>query len=249
MSKPEYGAEWSILTRKTIRMNPFFRQFPAFVRLMKLLPEKLVMMLDPDTMGFVNWDRKLFKQVQRTLGLEELDEKEVSVIWDLAHSDLPPDDKKPMRLKDESSLLLGAGSETTAQTLTRTAFRILDDPKVLQRLRKELDEAIPDPKEIPPLLRLQNLPYLSAVIEEGVRLALPVMSRSPRIFQTHVLQYGDHVIPPGSAVSQTPFFVQTDPGIFPDPWQFKPERWLDNKGLHKYQVSFSKGRRACLGIK
>jgi cytochrome P450 len=43
--------------------------------------------------------------------------------------------------------------------------------------------------------------------------------------------------------------VLADPSIFPEPFEFKPERWLNNRGLQKYQVAFSKGRRACLGIK
>jgi cytochrome P450 len=37
--------------------------------------------------------------------------------------------------------------------------------------------------------------------------------------------------------------------VFPDPFKFDPERWLGNKELRKYQVAFSKGKRACLGIK
>ena len=37
--------------------------------------------------------------------------------------------------------------------------------------------------------------------------------------------------------------------VFPEPFKFKPERWLDKKELQKYQVTFGKGRRACLGKK
>jgi cytochrome P450 len=40
-----------------------------------------------------------------------------------------------------------------------------------------------------------------------------------------------------------------NPDIFPDPFTFKPERWLNNKELQKYQVTFGKGRRGCLGKK
>jgi cytochrome P450 len=45
--------------------------------------------------------------------------------------------------------------------------------------------------------------------------------------------------------------LHRNPDIFPDPYVFKPERWLqkDAAELEKYLVSFSKGPRSCLGIK
>lgn len=49
------------------------------------------------------------------------------------------------------------------------------------------------------------------------------------------------------------YFVLTDPEIFPDPESFKPERWIQateqGQNLTKFLVSFSKGSRACIGIK
>ena len=249
MSRPEYGKEWSDMTRTQVQNNPFLRQFPGLVKIFKALPQRLVLKLNPAVAGFFDWQNKLTRQVMRVLELEKLGDKEVSVIYELAHSDLPPREREVERLKDESSLLVGAGSETTAQSLTRTAFRILDNPTVLKKLRKELEEAIPDPRVIPPLVQLQQLPYLNATIEEGFRLAFPVLSRSPRIFQDHALRYRDHVIPPGAAVSQSTYIVQSDATIFPDPFVYKPERWLNDRALQKYQVAFSKGRRSCLGMK
>jgi cytochrome P450 len=42
--------------------------------------------------------------------------------------------------------------------------------------------------------------------------------------------------------------IHTNAHVFPSPLEFRPERWLDNKGLEKYLVSFSKGSRQCVGI-
>jgi cytochrome P450 len=39
-----------------------------------------------------------------------------------------------------------------------------------------------------------------------------------------------------------------DPRIFPDPYTFNPDRWLENPSLTKYLISFTKGSRQCLGI-
>jgi len=42
--------------------------------------------------------------------------------------------------------------------------------------------------------------------------------------------------------------VHQDPDIFPSPLEFDPERWIENPGLKRYLVSFSKGSRQCLGM-
>jgi len=65
--------------------------------------------------------------------------------------------------------------------------------------------------------------------------------------------YKDYVIPAGTPISQTPYFILTHPGVFPEPHIFRPERWLDggklSNKLDKYFVAFGKGSRQCLGMK
>jgi cytochrome P450 len=87
--------------------------------------------------------------------------------------------------------------ETTAQTLTKTFYHIIENPDVLSRLRVELEQAMPDTMQMPSLATLQNLPYLNAVVDEGVRISFPVPARSPRIFEDRVLQYEKWTIKPG----------------------------------------------------
>jgi hypothetical protein len=108
---------------------------------------------------------------------------------------------------------------------------------------------MPDPNSIPECKILESLPYLSAVISEGLRLSYGVTTRLPRVAPTETLHYKGYAIPPGTPVSQTCYFVLMNPTIFPDPENFDPERWLDKeKRLDKYLVSFGKGSRQCLGI-
>jgi cytochrome P450 len=45
------------------------------------------------------------------------------------------------------------------------------------------------------------------------------------------------------------FFIHLDPEIFPEPMKFAPERWIDKPNLSQYLVPFTKGSRACLGLK
>ena len=55
------------------------------------------------------------------------------------------------------------------------------------------------------------------------------------------------VIPAGTPVSMDAQTVALNSKNFPKPHEFMPERWIDNKGLDKYVLSFSKGSRICLG--
>lgn len=54
-------------------------------------------------------------------------------------------------------------------------------------------------------------------------------------------------------MSMSSYLVHHDESIFPDSYSFKPERWIevgDNSDrLTKYMVSFTRGSRACLGMK
>jgi cytochrome P450 len=61
------------------------------------------------------------------------------------------------------------------------------------------------------------------------------------------------VIPRGTPISMTPILQQRNEELFPNPDEFKPERWLvdgkPNYALQKYLMAFGKGSRSCLGEK
>lgn len=82
--------------------------------------------------------------------------------------------------------------------------------------------------------------------------------RSSRIAREEDLVYRSEdgkvewVIPRGTPVSMTSMIQHTNEGLFPDPKEFIPERWLledgrQNYALEKHLISFGKGSRACLG--
>ena len=97
----------------------------------------------------------------------------------LLESDLPPEELSLPRLQHEAISVVGAGLETTKWALTVGCFHILDNPPVLSRLRAELMSAIPDPMSVPALPEIQNLTYLSAVIEESTPPLLPTPFSKP----------------------------------------------------------------------
>jgi cytochrome P450 len=149
--------------------------------------------------------------------------------------------------------VVGGGVETTAYALTIASFHIVNNPRIYERLHRELVEAFPNGADID-LIKCESLPYLKACILEATRLSYGLSARNPR---THdrPLQYKEWVIPANTIVAMTVPEISHDEEIFPDSHSFIPERWLgdpktsDGLPLEKFHVSFGRGPRSCLGIK
>lgn len=93
---------------------------------------------------------------------------------------------------------------------------ILSTPRVLAKLRIELKIAIPDVSASLSIKDIEQLPYLNAVITEGLRLAIGNSRRQTRISPSEVMTFNDGKkqwhIPPG--VSITPFIPKFHTGTF-----------------------------------
>jgi hypothetical protein len=85
---------------------------------------------------------------------------DATVFHALLNSDLPPEDKTQYRMWQEGLSVVGAGSETTANVLTNVHFYLLNNPDILARLQKELEEALPDRNAPVMLNAVEKLPYL-----------------------------------------------------------------------------------------
>ena len=96
------------------------------------------------------------------------------------NSDLPTHEKTPARVSQDARTLVGAGSETTATTLEVITFYLLKNPEMKQRLKQEL-APVAKSGDLDNYDVLKRLPYLSAVVNEGLRRAISVSGRMPRI--------------------------------------------------------------------
>lgn len=140
----------------------------------------------------------------------------------------------------------------SAPTLAAMTYQLLVNPDIMRKLKAELADAIPDPTEPPTCQQVENLPYLSAVIQETLRLHPGAVLRSTRVSPDEDLHYDDGsnpkwIIPAGTPISMSVSMLHSNPDIFPEPYKFKPERWLDNPRLDRYMFAFSKGTRMCIG--
>ena len=83
---------------------------------------------------------------------------------------MPESERSDDRLAKEAQVLLGGGTASTARTLTFISYYILSRPQVHSRLKQELQDTMATyPEHIPSWADLEKLPYLQALIKEGLR--------------------------------------------------------------------------------
>lgn len=148
--------------------------------------------------------------------------------------------------------LLFAGFETTSVTLTYIFYMLSQHPHVEQECLAAIANAA---------LRPDDCPYLNAVIKETMRLYPPAISTTRSLERQVVL--GDSIVVPEGTYIYIPIWsIQRHAENFPDPLEFRPERWVekqkgkwcereytgqDDAGNPNAFVAFSAGARSCAG--
>jgi cytochrome P450 len=142
---------------------------------------------------------------------------------------------------DQLVTILLAGHETTATALAWALYELGRRPDVLAKLRAELEStrAEADPGLI------VNLPYLSAVCNETLRLHT-LLTDVPRMCVAPVECLG-YTLPPGHAISVSIISIHHDPALYPEPDRFVPERFIERSYSAFEFVPFGGGDRRCLG--
>jgi cytochrome P450 len=134
-------------------------------------------------------------------------------------------------LRDHLMTLLLAGHETTATALAWTFELLLRNPAALERLVASLDE--------------EDDAYLRAVIAESLRLR-PVVPLAGRRLGRDLDAGGLH-LPAGTDVTPAIWLTHTRPDVYPDPYEFRPERFLGSAPPPFAWIPFGGGVRRCLG--
>ncbi|KAL8637095.1 MAG: hypothetical protein Q9228_005597 [Teloschistes exilis] len=112
---------------------------------------------------------------------------------------LPLTRKTKVSLRGQLEELVGAGTEPVAHALRIITYHLCTNPKILQKLREELTPLDTSKSQRLSLETLQKLPYLSAIIHEGIRLSYGVATRMGRVAPDRVIVYGRWKIPPAYA--------------------------------------------------
>ncbi|KAL8720226.1 MAG: hypothetical protein Q9225_002888 [Loekoesia sp. 1 TL-2023] len=145
-----------------------------------------------------------------------------------------------------------AGTDSTAVKLVTIIFHLIQNPEIHKQLKEELREFAKDPAT-----DLQTIPYLRAVVKEGLRLGMANPARFSRTTPPGGFEVSGVHIPGGTDVGLAPYTLHHNPELFPEPFEFRPERWLAGKEstawferqrrkMERDLVPFSIGLRACI---
>lgn len=147
-----------------------------------------------------------------------------------------------LHIKNELLAILSAGHLTTAVALGWALYELGRHPEVVKKLRGELDDALDSNPDINTLI---GLPYLTAVFEETIRLH-PILSECARVVNKPMEVLG-YSVQPGQAFMVSIIGVHHNPDIYPDPYSFIPERFIEQKFSNYEFLPFGGGHRRCLG--
>ncbi|MFB2980739.1 cytochrome P450 [Microseira sp. BLCC-F43] len=148
-----------------------------------------------------------------------------------------------VELRDELMTMLFAGHETTATALAWALYWIHYLPEVREKLLQELNYIDIDNAEP---MEIARLPYLNAVCSETLRIYPIVFFALPRIL-LDPMQLMDYNLPKGTMLSICIYLTHHRPDIYPEPNQFKPERFLERQFSPYEYLPFGGSNRRCLG--
>jgi cytochrome P450 len=155
----------------------------------------------------------------------------LAMLIEARHEDGSPMSEQEIR--DELLTLLVAGHETTASALAWAFSRLVHERPVLERLVEEVDSG--------------EDAYLTATIQETLR-ARPVLPNAAPRFVVKPVEVGGWSYEPGSCcLVANAYLIHHDPELYPDPYSFRPERFLDEAPGTYSWIPFGGGRRRCLG--
>ncbi|KAG2366030.1 cytochrome P450 [Suillus spraguei] len=145
--------------------------------------------------------------------------------------------------------LFGAGTETTAIAICTVLMAAAHFPEEQAKVQAELDAVI-EQERAPSFADKPSLPRLEAFISEALRwrplsaeVALPHQTSEDVIWE-------NYCIPAGTTVTCNLWAISRDPEVYPEPDEFKPQRWMDDQGRLRDDLAFFTfgfGRRVCPG--
>ncbi|KAJ6471903.1 cytochrome P450 [Mycena sanguinolenta] len=141
------------------------------------------------------------------------------------------------------------GADTTVSALGTFILAMLANPEAQKKAQAEIDSVIGD-GELPDFKDQESLPYVSALVNEVLRWRSVTAIAIPRYLSVED-EYKGYRLPAGSIVIPNAWAILHDEVMYPDPYSFKPERFLldgkPNPAISSAELAFGFGRRICPG--
>lgn len=158
-------------------------------------------------------------------------------------------------------MLIIAGSDTTAIIISAAFFYLSRNPEIQEKLAKEIRDTFENYDDIKAGPTLSGCKYLTAFLQEALRMAPAVAAEPPRMVREGGTTVEGEYFPAGTLLSTAFWAMQYNKDYYPQPYRFSPERWVVGAsgpgGLKSTEESvaaaesafcaFSTGSRGCVG--
>lgn len=200
LDTPDFAPGWREAMTNVSETSHLFKQFGFIEPTMRMISPAIVTKVNPwigSLFALTDMVRAKILKVKAELAEGRKPEGQKTIFYDvLTNPQLADEDKTIERVENEGISVVAAGSNTVAHTLSCISFFIISDRSMLEKLQAELAAVMKDNPE-PKWSQLESLPYLTAVITEGLRWGYGVTERLQRISPDVPLKYGDFIIPTG----------------------------------------------------
>ncbi|KAM3515844.1 hypothetical protein MY11210_000615 [Beauveria gryllotalpidicola] len=234
------------INMSSLPIMTFVSVLPRIVDVIHTWPFRLALPKEGDQVGFGRLLKFVTKSVEAAMHNEA---KEGALVQNHVHNGLTKND-----MIQQGFVTIIAGSNSTAHTMRMTLLSIIAAPWALQALQKEIDEASSSAHDPISWHEIRQLPYLRAVIKEGLRMWPPVSGLGFKLVPPGGEHMNGYFVPGGTEIGQAFLAVGRSKQIWgADADIFRPERWLCasqadlNKMNKAVDTHFGGGKFACLG--
>lgn len=179
-------------------------------------------------------DRPTYEVIEQRRASADLEEQTDILSMLLQATDEDGEYLSDREIRDELLTLVLAGHETTANTLAWAWERLTRNPDAYGVLRAAVRGDHEDAKDQVEYALNETMRSRPVIPMVGRRVTVP-------------WQLGEYAVPAGTPIAMSIFLVHHREDVYPDPWQFRPERWVGHKPGTYTWIPFGGGTRRCLG--
>ncbi|RXW22027.1 hypothetical protein EST38_g3853 [Candolleomyces aberdarensis] len=156
-------------------------------------------------------------------------------------------------LRNTLAALYSGGSDTTVSTIATSILGLLEHPEVVKKAQAQIDSVV-KPGHLPDLDDEPSLPYITAIVKEALRWREVTPFGVPHALSTDD-EYKGYRLPAGAIVIVNEWAMLHDENVYADPFEFKPDRFIDpetgkidySRARDPGHACFGFGRRICPG--